>query len=300
MPYVHGYGRVSTDLQVRQNPRDDDSISVQESLCRNYFAAHCAGYIWNDWFPDPDVSASKFFFLRPMGHKLLAALQPGDLIVASSFDRVFRSSTDLAFTLDELKRMDVKIKLLDMLSVDLDAPVGKLVTKIMGACKEYEREETGRKTSAAKKDRHERGIHGSQTKIIGWNRVDGVYVPCPLQRKMALRLMEWKKAGWTRMRIFQHLRQYRIRRPPDGLKWSEHHIQRWIAAAYHGFPCRSMSDFNRRWSVGAEFSVLPWSGRATRPRNPQPRAAASSPQRSILADLAAAVALQGGPSSTDA
>lgn len=97
---VFGYCRVSTD--------DQDSapqvISVREGIEHRLEE----GYADGGTFVDNGVSAYYMNFRdRPAGKQIWDQLQPGDLIIVTRLDRIFRSTVDMGSTLKEFDRMGV-------------------------------------------------------------------------------------------------------------------------------------------------------------------------------------------------
>jgi putative DNA-invertase from lambdoid prophage Rac len=58
-------------------------------------------------FVEHGVSGSKRLQVRREGKRLLAALLPGDLVITSKLDRMFRSERDALDVLDRLKKQNV-------------------------------------------------------------------------------------------------------------------------------------------------------------------------------------------------
>jgi putative DNA-invertase from lambdoid prophage Rac len=51
---------------------------------------------------------------RPEGARLLATVQPGDIVVVAEMDRMFRSALDALQTIESFKRRKVSLWLLDL------------------------------------------------------------------------------------------------------------------------------------------------------------------------------------------
>src|SRR6516164_1896724 len=88
---LHGYVRVST----REQAGDDRlSLSIQEQEIRD-LASSCYPQRESILWSDPGQSAWSIpLGQRKAGRAMLEALQPGDIIVATKFDRLFRSIRD--------------------------------------------------------------------------------------------------------------------------------------------------------------------------------------------------------------
>jgi putative DNA-invertase from lambdoid prophage Rac len=60
-------------------------------------------------FVDAGVSGSTPLARRPEGGKLLAALRPGDVVIAAKMDRCFRSAFDALQTIEGFKRRKISL-----------------------------------------------------------------------------------------------------------------------------------------------------------------------------------------------
>ena len=85
---AYGYCRVSTGRQAEEG----ESLGVQERRVRGY--AMQLGFDLTSVYVERGVSGSKPLADRPEGAKLMAALQPGDIVVTPKLDRMFRSALD--------------------------------------------------------------------------------------------------------------------------------------------------------------------------------------------------------------
>src|SRR5580693_9232755 len=97
-PRVYGYARVSTDRQA------DSGISLDEQ--ERKIQARCAENGWHleHAYIDAGISGSTPLGKRPQGAKLLAAVRPGDIVIAAKMDRCFRSAFDALETIQSFKR----------------------------------------------------------------------------------------------------------------------------------------------------------------------------------------------------
>ena len=89
------------------------------------------------------VSGATPFSDRPEGGKLWAALQPGDMLVASKLDRMFRSAADCLTVVEAFKAKGVHLYLLDLNGGADDVSgngIARLFLTIVSAFAEFERE----------------------------------------------------------------------------------------------------------------------------------------------------------------
>lgn len=119
MSNVYGYARVSTADQDLTVQRD----ALTAAGCSVIFAEKISG-----------KSAD-----RPELKTMLAALQPGDVVIVTRIDRLARSLMDLLNILKAVGDAGAGFKSLSESWADLTSPVGKMVIGVMGSLAEYER-----------------------------------------------------------------------------------------------------------------------------------------------------------------
>ena len=128
---VYGYARVSTQRQAEEG----ESLGVQRRQIEGY--AKMLGLAEPQLFVEEGVSGSKPLNTRPAAKELLAALTPGDVIIAAKLDRMFRSARDALDVLEELKAQGVALHLIDLGGDVTGNGISKLVFNILSACLLY-------------------------------------------------------------------------------------------------------------------------------------------------------------------
>lgn len=156
---IYGYLRVSTAEQI-----DGTSLATQETLVR----AHGASEV----FRDEGVSGSVPLAGRREGSRLLAALKPGDTVIASRLDRLFRSSRDALNSVDALKARGVGVILLDIsLSPVTENGTGGLFFKVLAAVADFERDRIRDRVTNGKAAKRAAGGHTGGTAPFGYRVV---------------------------------------------------------------------------------------------------------------------------------
>lgn len=108
---ILGYCRVSS---MDQAGPDKTSMDSQETTIHGF--AQMRGHTKFDVqiFRDAGVSGALKFKSRPGGDDLMKLVQPGDTVVASKLDRMFRSSVDALTVAEEFKAAGIHLVLLDL------------------------------------------------------------------------------------------------------------------------------------------------------------------------------------------
>jgi putative DNA-invertase from lambdoid prophage Rac len=142
---VFGYARVSTDKQ------STEGVSLGEQQRR--IEAQCLAENWQleSVYVDAGVSGSVPLGKRPQGAKLLAALRPGDAVIAARMDRFFRSATDALETIASFRKRRISLFLLDLGNSDCSGNgISELLVTILAAVAQFERSLISERIKAAK------------------------------------------------------------------------------------------------------------------------------------------------------
>lgn len=160
---LYGYARVSTQEQVDGTSLDDQRRKVQGvALIRGEGVAEV--------FEDRGVSGSVPLSSRPAGSRLLDVLQPGDVVVASRLDRVFRDAQDALTVSRELRERGVDLILTDIGTEPANRDgIGRLFLTIMSAVGEFERYRIKERQADGIRSKRGAGGFTGGTRPFGWN-----------------------------------------------------------------------------------------------------------------------------------
>jgi putative DNA-invertase from lambdoid prophage Rac len=144
---VYGYCRVSTSEQAVNGL----SLDSQQQQITGY--CMMKGWTVAAFFVEAGVSGSVPLADRPEGQRLLAALQPGDVLVTARLDRTFRSASDALGTLEQLKEDKVALHMIDLGGDVTGNGISKLVFTILSAVAENARDAIRERVREAKRYR---------------------------------------------------------------------------------------------------------------------------------------------------
>lgn len=256
MAKAYGYGRHSTDKQGMTR-------EVQERACREYYEKNLQrkGVQWVDFFYDPAVSGGTQFAEREQGRLVYFALQPGDYLIVSATDRLFRNKVDGFNTLDLLDRKGVKrviLDLPDLSGLDGDAELFDMLESNLVLYAHMFRRMQSRKQRRDIAAKREAGLPFSRSAPPGWRivgtRVSKEYRTYPLERTMIDFMQTLHDDGMSAERIAlwsMDQRQFHsdstpLRRftTPARVRWA-------LRAREAGYPLiTSISEFNRALRSG--------------------------------------------------
>lgn len=183
---IFGYARVSTD-------RQENSAEAQTAR----LLAYCeqSGLPFGGLYVDQDQSAYKIpLAKRREGKKLLDALSPGDTLVFTKIDRVFRSMRDQCNTLANWSEQGLKVVILDI-PIQYDEPFGRAMLENMGSHAQLESALKGQRIREVNAYLKANNLPYSGCRPLGWIVVNNRYVPCESERALGRRVVDMKQAG---------------------------------------------------------------------------------------------------------
>ena len=160
---VYGYCRVSTAEQANGGL----SLDQQKQQITGY--SMMKGWQVAEFFVEAGVSGSVPLADRPEGQRLLAVLQPGDVVVAAKLDRAFRSAADALETLEELKKDKIGLHLIDLGGDVCGNGISKLVFTILSAVAEQERDRLRERIRDAKRHRASQSLFNGGKRPFGFD-----------------------------------------------------------------------------------------------------------------------------------
>ena len=187
---VYGYTRVSTERQADGG----ESLDVQQRQIGGY--AMMKGLEIGRVFVERGVSGSTHLNERPQGAALLAALEPGDVVVTAKLDRMFRSALDALDVLQQLKERGISLHMVDLGGDVTGNGISKLVFTILSAVAEAERDRIRERVRDVKRDQKERNRFLGGTVPFGMELAeDGSLVPDPTAQAAIATMREARAAG---------------------------------------------------------------------------------------------------------
>lgn len=151
---ILGYIRVSSSDQAKD---DRSSLQVQTDIIEGYARTRGVDKYDVQIYSDAGVSGATRLAHRPAGEKLLADMQPGDTVVASKLDRMFRSAVDATRNFELFQAKGVDLILFDISHEPISKGVGKLIMTILAAVADMERVRIADRTADGRRKKKERG-----------------------------------------------------------------------------------------------------------------------------------------------
>ena len=206
-PKVYGYVRVSSQMQV------DSNLSLVEQQRRIEGRVLEQGWTLKHIFVEPAVSGSMPLAQRPEGGKLIALLQPGDIVIGAKLDRLFRNTVDALQTIEAFRKRRISLWLLDLGGDCTGNGISALVLSILSAVAQFERERIGERLADAKRQMRERGLLQGGSPPFGYTLGEPAgrgrtrhLIPDPAQQEAIATMHRMREEGATLMQIRDHLR----------------------------------------------------------------------------------------------
>jgi len=211
----------------RPNPDQCTSIEFQEQKCRAYCEAK--GFDVLACYRDANMSGRRADNRLGLQQALLHVAKIGGVLVAYDLGRVSRGIIDSVNLTDRIGKSGADLAFV-MDSIDTTTATGRYIFHLMAALKQYQREETGERTSAHLQNMHENGFRISQQPRYGF-KVDPAdrkrVIPDEMEQQAIRQVLRWHKEGRGPREIARLLvkEQY----PCRGHSWHHNTVMRIVA-----------------------------------------------------------------------
>jgi DNA invertase Pin-like site-specific DNA recombinase len=112
---------------------------------------------------------------RPQLAKLMASLQAGDVVVVTKLGRLGRSTRELLDLIDRIGKADASFRSLGDPLWDTGSPQGRLLSTLLAAIVEFERELTRERTGEGRKRAMANGVKfGRKRKLSSYQRAEAI------------------------------------------------------------------------------------------------------------------------------
>jgi DNA invertase Pin-like site-specific DNA recombinase len=167
-------------------------------------------------FQDEGISGTVPLGERPQGQLLLSKLKPGDVLVVSKLDRFARSALDALSMLDQFKKDQVDLVVLDLGGSAINSDIARLLFTILSAVAEWERSRIAGRIREVKADQKQRGDYLGGPAPFGWRAVPDAsgtkrLTPDPDQQAAIADIFAMRARGMSYHRIADILRQRGLR-----------------------------------------------------------------------------------------
>jgi DNA invertase Pin-like site-specific DNA recombinase len=114
---------------------------------------------------------------RPQLAKLMASLKPDDIVVVTKLDRLGRSTRELLKLIDRIGKAGAALRSLGDPLWDTSSPQGRLLSTLLAAIAEFERELIRERTGAGRERAMANGVKFGQAEAVGLSARRGHQAP---------------------------------------------------------------------------------------------------------------------------
>ena len=165
------HNRSATRLRLLPRlDRQTGRFGHQSRRAGRKIAARCSENGWHleHVYVDAGISGSTPLGKRPEGAGLLAALRPGDVVIAAKMDRCFRSAFDALATIESFKRRKISLWLLDLGGDVSGNSISELIMTVLAAVAQFERSLISERIKDAKRNLRRGNKHQGGKRPFGW------------------------------------------------------------------------------------------------------------------------------------
>lgn len=210
---AHIYTRVSTDEQADEGY----SLQAQERAGRLYSEVH--GHVLVDVYCDEGYSGTTA--TRPAFQRMLASIQPGDIILVHKLDRFTRNVRLLLETLDSLGAMKITLVSISE-QIDFSSPIGKVILTILAAFAQYYVDNLREETIKGNREKAQRGFWVGPVPV-GYRKLDkGTIVPSD-DAETVRELFRLYHEGLSFYEVAESLNERGLR--PGGRVWGRENVR---------------------------------------------------------------------------
>ena len=244
------YIRVSSQRQVDEG----NSLASQERRISNLASFKGLDLEPEDFLIEKGVSAGIPLWERPMGRVLRRKLISGEYknLIVMKLDRLFRITTDMLFSLDEIEDMGVRLLVADLggEAIDTSTSTGKFMLTIFGAIAEMERGLISERTQEGMEQLKAQNKRFTDS-IFGWD-VDknGMLKPNWYEQDI-IDWMEWQinANGMSAASVGRSLNSRGVKGKRGG-QWQGQSVKRTIGHTFHSN--RQDFPYPKNWGT------MPW------------------------------------------
>jgi len=172
-----------------------ESILEPEALS---IQTYCLSNHWymTESLRDSNCPWTQEFDKRDQGKKLLAMLQPGDIVLVSRLERIFSSSEEAVRILDKLRDKNMKLHIVELAGEVTDPEFTVGFEQAAQLFSSLEKRRAAERIKSVKQRQRKQGRYLGGSRPFGYMIHDnGRLIENPMEQRVLKRIMELKKQG---------------------------------------------------------------------------------------------------------
>jgi len=191
--FVYSYTRTSTVEE--QEEKDLASLLEQENLRLQTFALGHGMHI-NNSFMDTNLKWSEEFGKRPKTKHMLEILEPGDVVLACSIERIFSSCDDMQASLKLLRDKKVRLFILELSGELTAAEFNPSFNRLLDVFNSLEKRRLTERIKTVKQNQRNKGRFLGGSRPFGYIiHSNGRLIENPMEQKVLKNIIKMKKKG---------------------------------------------------------------------------------------------------------
>ena len=190
---VYSYTRTSTVEE--QDEKDLESLLEQENLrLQTYALGH--GMHINNSYVDSDLKWSVDFLKRAKTIQMLEILEPGDVILSCSIERIFSSCDDMQASLKLFKEKKVRLFILELSGEVTAAEFSPSFNRLLDVFYSLEKRRSTERIKTVKQNQRDKGRFLGGSRPFGYMiHSNGRLIENPMEQRVLKKIIKMKKEG---------------------------------------------------------------------------------------------------------
>jgi DNA invertase Pin-like site-specific DNA recombinase len=191
---VYSYTRTS-QIECLESLQELETILEKEDLRLQTYALG-EGMKVNERFIDENQRWNVSLAKRPQGRELLKRLETGDILLVCTLERIFSNCDDMVNTLQELKKRNVKLIVVDLDGDVTDADMTPQFNDVLKVFHSLEKRRSTERIKTVKQSQCKRGRFLGGSRPFGYMiHSNGRLIENPMEQRVLKKILEMKKLG---------------------------------------------------------------------------------------------------------
>ncbi|NBS25296.1 MAG: recombinase family protein [Gammaproteobacteria bacterium] len=191
---VYSYTRTS-QIECLESLQELETILEKEDLRLQTYALG-EGMKVNERFIDENQRWNVSLAKRPQGRELLKRLETGDILLVCTLERIFSNCDDMVNTLQELKKRNVKLIVVDLDGDVTDADMTPQFNDVLKVFHSLEKRRSTERIKTVKQSQRKKGRFLGGSRPFGYMiHSNGRLIENPMEQRVLKKILEMKKLG---------------------------------------------------------------------------------------------------------
>jgi len=191
---VYSYTRTS-QIEHLETSQDLETLLEKEDLRLQTYALG-EGMKVNERIIDQDQKWNINFAKRPEAASLLRKLQPGDIVLACTLERIFSNCEDMANMLQDFRKRRVKLYVVDLDGEVTDTEFAPQFTDVLKVFHSLEKRRSTERIKTVKQSQRKKGRFLGGSRPFGYMiHSNGKLIENPMEQKVLKKILDMKKQG---------------------------------------------------------------------------------------------------------